>query len=494
MTTEKRFLAFDLGAESGRALVGTLAGGRLALEEIHRFANAPVEACGTLYWDILALHSNVLKGIRTYVEKFGDSVDGIGIDTWGVDFGLFARDGSLLQNPVCYRDKRTNGIPEQVLMRVPADDLYRLSGLAMSQIQTLPQLFALRRNDSPLLDAADKFLMMPDILAYFLTGEKRCERTNAISTQLYDPRKGTWSKAIFKACDLPISIAPELIDPGTVLGEVSERIKRQTGLKHGRVIVPCTHDTASAVAAVPGEGDHWAFVSCGTWSVVGALSDDVITSPGAQAAGMANELTLKSFFLGRNIMGLWVLQQARAAWRKQGKEYSYEELVCLAEEAAESETILNVDAPGFLAPQDMLTAIREFCLKTRQRPPECVGAVARCIIESLALSYRHGIKQLAMLLGRRFNTLNIVGGGSQNRLLCQAAADATGVRVVAGPAEATAAGNTLVQALACGCLTSPEQIRRIVRNSSELTAYEPRDHGRWEERYARYLQQIGQEN
>jgi len=494
LRTEKRFLAFDLGAESGRALVGTLDGGRLAMKEIHRFANAPVEACGTLYWDVLALHSNVLKGIRAYVERFGDSVEGIGIDTWGVDFGLLARDGSLLQNPVCYRDKRTNGVPEQVLRRIPTDELYRLSGLPASQIQTLFQLFAVRQSNGALLTTADTFLMMPDILAYFLTGEKRCERTNAISTQLYDPRRGTWSQAIFKACDLQISIAPELIDPGTILGEVSDAVKRKTGLKHGRVIAPCTHDTASAVAAVPGEGDHWAFVSCGTWSVLGALSDDVTTSPGAQAAGMANELTLKSFFLCRNITGLWVLQQARAAWRKQGKEYSYEELVRLAEEAPESETLLNIDDPGFLAPQDMLMAIRGFCLKTRQRPPEGAGSVARCITESLALSYRHGIKQLSALLGRRFDTLNIVGGGSQNRLLCQLAADAAGVKVVAGPVEATAAGNTLVQALACGCLTSPEQIREMVRNSSELTAYEPRDHGRWEERYARYLQQIGLEN
>ena len=482
-----RFLAFDLGAESGRAVVGTLAGDRLSLEEIHRFANEPVEVCGTLHWDILNLYNSVLKGMRAYSRRFGDWVDGIGIDTWAVDFGLLAEDGSLLQNPVHYRDRRTQGVPERVHQSMSRQELFQRTGLSSSPIHTLYQLLSVRLRQGPILKSAATFLMIPDLLAYFLTGNKQCERTNAISTQLYNPRSGRWHDEIFNAFELPRSIMPELVDPGSVSGELRESVKRETGLNQATVIAPCTHDTASAVAAVPGRGDDWAFISSGTWSVLGALTDEIITTLAAFSARVCNELTMGSFFLCRNIMGLWLLQQARTVWRKAGESYSYADLVKLAAQAPAGGALIHPDDAAFLAPDDMCRAISAYCESTGQPPPKGPAETTRCILESLALSYRHGLDQLAGILGRDFNVVHIVGGGSLNGLLCQFAANATGIRVLAGPVEATVAGNVLVQALACGYLNSPRQIRGVVRESSTLVEYEPHDSTRWQDRYGEYL-------
>ena len=294
---ERRFLACDLGAESGRAVVGTVAGRRLSLEEVHRFPNRTVEWAGTLYWDLLSLCNNVLEGMRAYSHRFGRSVDGIGIDTWGVDFGLLAEDGALLQNPVHYRDRRTEGILDHVGARMSPARLFRCTGLSPSPIYSLCQLLSLRLSGSPILPAAGTFLMMPDLFAFFLTGRTCCERTAAVLTQLYDPRRGDWHDGIFDAFDLPRSMMPELVDPGTVLGDLRESVKRETGLEEAVVIAPCAHDTASAVAAVPSTGEDWAFLSSGTWSVLGALTDEVVATQDALSAGMCNELTLQDFFL-----------------------------------------------------------------------------------------------------------------------------------------------------------------------------------------------------
>ena len=481
------FLAFDLGAESGRSVVGTLRDGQLSLEEIHRFPNEPVEVCETLHWDVLALYSNVLKGIREYVARFGDSVDGVGIDTWGVDFGLLDRDGNLLQNPVHYRDRRSQGMADELSRRMPHQELFRCTGMPVTPVNTSLQLLALRVKQPALLHPAGTFLMMPDLLNYFLTGQKFCERTNAVSTQLYDPLKHQWSEESFRKLDLPLRIMPELRDPGTIMGELSESVRKNVGLKCGVVIAPCTHDTASAVAAVPGSGEDWAFLSSGTWSVLGALTDKVFTSQEAFAAGVCNELTLRNSFLCRNIMGLWLLQQVRAAWRKKGDGYSYEDLVSLAERVSEATALIDPDDPSFYAPEDMTQTIRQYCTRTRQPQPEKPGDVVRCILASLALSYRHRLDQLAKLLGRPFRALNVVGGGSRNSLLCQLTADATGLRVEAGPVEATVMGNVLVQALAIGAVKSPGDVRDLVRASSTLVEYEPRDRAVWEERYGSYV-------
>jgi rhamnulokinase len=486
----RRFLAFDLGAESGRAVVGVLQEGRLSLEEIYRFANEPVEVSGTLYWDVLALYNHVLKGMRAYVARFGDTVESVGIDTWGVDFAFLDRHGKLLQNPVHYRDRRTQGMPEEICRRLAPEDLFQRTGMALSPINTSVQLFSLRVKQSPLLESAATLMMMPDLFAYFLTGQKKCERTEAITTQLYEPRERQWSKEILRALDVPLSLMPELVDPGTVLGELHDSVRASVGLKLGVVIAPCTHDTGSAVAAVPGKQGDWAFLSSGTWSAIGALTEQVITSPEAFSAGVFNELTLGSFFVCRNIMGLWLLQRVRAAWQGDGRNYSYQDLVKLAEQIPAGGPLVDPTDMRFLAPLDMPQAIREYCAATQQRQPEGVGEITRCILESLALSYRHRLDQIASLMRCKFRILHIVGGGSRNTLLCQLTANATGIPVLAGPAEATVAGNILVQALAVGFFSTPEEIREVVRASSNLAAYEPQALSRWQDYYGKYLQLV----
>lgn len=487
----RRYLAFDLGAESGRALVGTLADGRLRLEEVHRFRNDPVEVCGTLYWDVLSLYAHLLNGIREYVQRFGSAVVGIGVDTWGLDFGLLAADGHLLQNPVGYRDRRTEGMEEEVARRVSLRELFELTGISFHRIHTICQLLALRLGSSPTLNCAATFLMMPDLLAYFLSGRARCERTNAISTQLYDPRRGIWSDELLARLGLPREIMPGIVDPGTVLGPLGEAARRSTALDEGLVIAPCSHDTASAVTAVPARGRGCAFISSGTWSVLGSFVDEVVTSAEAFSARVLNELAVDGFFVCRNIMGLWLLQQARAAWRRKGEAYSYADLAELAEAAAAGGALVHPDDPAFLAPADMVDAIREYCVRTGQMPPDTPGATARCILESLALSYRHGLEQFGRVLGRQARSLNVVGGGSRNRLLCQFAADAAGLPVTAGPDEATSVGNVLVQALATGDLASPGEIVEVVRRSADLAEYEPREPERWDDRYETYLRLLG---
>jgi len=482
-----RFLAFDLGAESGRAVVGTLQDGRLSLEEISRFPNEPVQIHDTLYWDVLALHNNILKGLREYAGRYGDSVEGVGVDTWAVDFGLLSKGGELLQNPVHYRDRRTEGMLEEASSRITPEELFKRTGMTLLPINTSLQLLSLLVRQNPVLDYASTLLMMPDLLAYFLTGRKCCERTDAITTQLYDPWERSWNEGVIRKLDLPLSLFPELVDPGTVLGELLDSVRAKVRLKRGVAIAPCTHDTASAVAAVPAQGGDWAFLSCGSWSVVGALTPEVVISPQAFTAGMFNELTLQSYFLCRNIMGLWLLQQARARWKREGELYSYEELVKLAGQAPEGGPVINPDAPRFLPPQDMPQSIREYCAQTKQRIPQGPGETTRCILESLAFAYRQRLEQLGAMLDRTFQVLHLVGGGSKNSLLCQLTANATGLPVLAGPSEATVAGNVMVQALAKGYVTTAAEIREVVRRSTELVEYEPRDTRGYQELYGEYL-------
>ena len=486
-----RFLAFDIGAESGRAVVGTLKDNRLSLEEVHRFPNGPVTVYGTMYWDVLGLYRNLLDGMRACVQRFSDSVEAVGIDTWGLDFGLLGKDGQLFQNPVCYRDRRTEGMLDEVCRRMSPKNLYDETGIALVPIYTLCQMLSLRLRQNPVLESAATFLMIPDLLSYFLTGEKCCERSNAISTQLYNPRQHCWSKAVFRTFDLPMSIMPRLVDPGTLLGQLIDPIKTEVGLKHAPVIVPCTHDTASAVAAVPGRGNDWAFISSGTWSVVGALTEEVVTSEKVDIAVVCNELTIQNFFVCRNVMGLWLLQQARAVWQRFGESYSYEQLIELAQEAPEEGALLYPDDSLFLAPDDMCQAIQDYCKKTNQASPQGLGEFSRCILESLAFSYRHALDQFAQILGHRFRVLHIVGGGSRNTLLCQFTANAVGIPVVAGPVEATVAGNVLVQALACGYVDSPAEIRGIIHRSTDLVEYKAENTARWEDRYGKYLAMLG---
>ncbi len=464
MSPEK-FLAFDLGAESGRAVVGTLHDGALTTEEIHRFANRPVRVLGTLYWDALALYGNLIEGMRIYSRKFGRSVASIGIDTWGVDFGLLARDGSLLQNPVSYRDRRTEGILAEVERKVRALDLFRTTGMALSSIQSLCQLAAMRRAESPALQEAATFLMMPDLFGYFLTGSKVCERTNAVNTQFYDIARGGWAEEVLRAFDLRPAMLPELRDPGTVLAELLPSVAAEAGLEACPVVSVCTHDTGSAVAAVPGDGRDRAFLSSGTWSVVGARTERVVTTEAAFRQGFCNELTLGGTFLCKNIMGLWLLEEARREWVADGIDWSHPQLVEEAERVPAGGPMIDPEDGGFLSPASMTGAIEQYCRKTGQRAPRGPAETARSIFESLAQCYGRALKDLETVLGLRFAALEVVGGGSRNTLLCQLTADATGVPVLAGPAEATATGNLLAQAAALGHTAHLAAVR---------TEYQPR--------------------
>lgn len=480
------YLAIDLGAESGRAVVGSIDEGKLMVEEIHRFPNAPVEICGTLYWDILNIYANIIESLNRYQQRFGDSVNGIGIDSWAVDFGLIDRYGNLLQNPVCYRDSRTEGMFERVEESLSRREVFDVTGIGLIPIYTLCQMKSLSIHQPELLKSAEKLLLIPDLLNYFLCGSIGCEQTNAITTQLYDPRQANWSHKIFDTMNLPYSIMPEINAPGAYVGELRDSIKSQTGLRNAPVISVCSHDTGSAVAAVPALIENYGFISSGTWSVVGMMTGDLITTDEAFSVNVCNELTAEGLFLCRNIMGLWLLQQARAAWKRKGVSYSYDDLVHLADEAPPSGPLVQVDDPSFLHPSDMLEAINEYCCKTGQKSTSSDSDIVRCILESLALAYHQALNQIHRITGRESEILHIVGGGSLNSVLCQYTANATKIPVLAGPQDATAAGNILVQALSRGDLKSIREIRKVVRSSSQLVQYEPSDDRYWEDRIDDY--------
>jgi rhamnulokinase len=463
------YLAVDLGAESGRVVLGRFDGGRVSLEEIHRFANTPVRLPDGLHWDVLRILSEIKDGLAKAVRK--EEIEGIGIDSWGVDFGLLDGEGALVSNPYHHRDARTEGMMEEAFGLVGKEEIYRTTGIQFLPINTLYQLLAMR--GSPLLDAAETMLLIPDLMNYWLTGEKACEYTNATTTQLLDLQAGGWARDLFEDLDLPSRILAPIVQPATELGPLLPGVAEEVGADPP-VFAVTSHDTASAVVAVPAEGEDFAYISSGTWSLVGVE----LTCPVATEEGLRANFTNEGGFGGKtrllkNVMGLWLLQECRRQWAREGHEYSYEELVRLAEDAPPAGPLVDPDHPAFLAPGDMATRIRSFCEETGQRPPQEPAAVTRCVFESLALKYRHAVEQAENLAGRAIGTINVVGGGSQNSLLCQLTADATRRPVLAGPVEATALGNLMVQAYARGHLASLEEMREAVRRSVEVQEYEP---------------------
>jgi len=497
MPATKRFLAFDLGAESGRAVAASLAEGRIELEEIHRFPTGATELLGTLYWDVLGFYNGLRGGLARYVQRFGRELDGIGLDTWGVDFGLFDRDGALVANPVHYRDARTEGMLEEAFRRMPREEIFRRTGIQFLPFNTAYQLLALVVRRSPWLEIADKMLTMPAIFNYFLTGRQSVEFTHATTTQLYDPRLGGWSKEILAAFEIPERIMPEIVAPGTVIGPLRRKIAEEAGLGEVDVIAPACHDTGSAVAAVPArEGDGWAYLSSGTWSLMGIEVREPIINDEALRFNLTNEGGVEGTFrFLKNISGLWIIQECRRVWARQGDEYSYDEITAMAERAKPFCALIDPDDKAFLNPDDMPQAIVEFCKRTGQEPPAERGEFIRCALESLALRYRDVIEKIEKISGRRIKVLHIVGGGSRNRLLNQFTADATGIPVIAGPAEATALGNVLMQAVAKGEISSIAEGRSIVRASIELETFEPRDRQKWDDAFGRFseIQEKSQE-
>lgn len=487
---DKKLLAFDLGAESGRGVLGRFDGRRLQLEVVHRFPNGGVRTLDTLHWDVLRLYGEMLAGLRRCAADFG-GVDSVGVDTWGVDFALLGRGDTLLGNPRHYRDPHTETILEEAFARVPRWEIFRQTGIQFMRFNTLFQLLALQRERSPLLDAAQTMLLMPDLLHFWLTGVKVNEFTNASTSQMYDPTEKGWAYGLVSAFGLNTKMLGSIVPPGTVLGPLRGTVATDTGLNPVPVIAPATHDTGSAVAAVPAQGEAWAYLSSGTWSLMGVELPGPLINEQALAYNFTNEGGVGGTirFL-KNIMGLWIVQECRRAWERSGKNYSYDDLARLAEAAPPFVSLVNPDDGGFILPANMPAALAEFCRKTGQPEPREPGPVIRCALESLALRYRWVFERLEELTGKRLEVIHVVGGGSQNALLCQLTADACNRPVLAGPVEATAIGNVLVQAMGLGLLRSLAEAREVVRASFEVKRYEPKDAAAWEEPYLRFRQYV----
>lgn len=481
------FVAFDFGAESGRAMLASFDGERIALQEAHRFANVPVRVRGSLHWDALRLFDEIKRGLMQ-IARAHRELAGIGLDTWGVDFALLGRDEELLGNPFHYRDERTIGMMDAVFQRVPRETVFDHTGIQFMEINTLYQLFAMKSQNAPALENATTFLMMPDLFNFWLTGRKACEFSDATTTQIYDPRAKRWAFDLLKALALPTDMFPEIITPGTVLGPLDAQVAQDVGVQNVTVVAPACHDTGSAVAAVPAQTDAHAWISSGTWSVLGANVREPVINAASLRFNFTNEGGVNDTFrLSKNLSGLWIVQECRRAWRSAGEELSYADLVSLAERAPAFRSLIDPDDSLFLRPGDMPARIAEYCADTNQPVPQDHGAVIRCALESLALKYRVQLERLEMLLDTTLDAVHIVGGGTQNKLLSQFAADATGKHVITGPIEATALGNVLMQMLALGHIESLAQGRQVIRQSFDVLTFEPQAGAAWDDAYGRFL-------
>ena len=489
MSSEKAdLLAFDLGAESGRAILGHFQHELLKLEEIHRFPNNPVQVQESLHWDVLRLWSEIKQGLKLAAQSSGGDLRSVGVDTWGVDFGLLAEDDTLIGSPYHYRDSRTDGMMEWAFQRLPRQEIYQATGIQFMQLNSLYQLLALVKARAPALKIARRFLTMPDLLNFWFTGRKVNEFTNATTTQCFDPNQGDWAREMLQKLEIPTHLFGEIIHPGTIIGELRQAIAEECGCAQIPVMAPATHDTGSAVAAVPARTPDYIYLSSGTWSLMGVELSQPLITPESLAYNFTNEGgvcgTIR--FL-KNIMGLWLVQECRRDWARAGLSYTYNELTTMASEAPAFMAFVDSGDARFLHPGDMVSRLQDYCRETGQPIPETPSAIIRCCLESLALEYRWVAESLEKLLGRSLPVIHIIGGGSQNSLLNQFTADATGREVVAGPVEATAIGNLLVQALGLGWLSSLPEARALVRHSFDVVHYLPRDHHAWEAAYSNYL-------
>jgi rhamnulokinase len=484
MAEARNFLALDLGAESGRGIIVSLSGGKASMEEIHRFPNRPVRMGGTLYWDLPFLLAEMTAAIRIAAQR-GGRIDGISVDTWGVDFGLLGGDGRLLGLPVHYRDSRTEKIHDYSNKVMSTYEIFSLTAYEPWAISSLFQLVAMQRDKWATLPAAESFLNMPDLFHYFLTGRRTSEMSIANTSNLM----GTdcrWSEAIISRFGLQRKLFGELVQPATVLGPLSESMRSLTGMGEAPVIATCGHDTSAALAAVPAKGDNWAFLSCGTWSIIGSLIPKPITAKRCLELGFTNEYTLGGWYIARNILGLWLVQELRRKWDTPADPWDYNRITAEAARATASSLVDVADA-SLLAPADMEEAIRKLLAAGGQPIPATRGEMVRCVLESLALEYGCRLDAVAELTGRRPGALYMVGGGIKNRLLCQFTANACGMPVHAGADQCTALGNGLAQALALGALKNRQEIRDIMAASSESTVYEPADTSTWLEKKQKYV-------
>ncbi|MGO4110897.1 rhamnulokinase [Paenibacillus sp. YAF4_2] len=484
-------LAFDLGASSGRAILGKLIDGRIVTEELHRFPNDPVQTGDRLQWDILRLYHEIKQGLLKAKHSGAEPVS-IGIDSWAVDYGFIGRDGSLLGNPLHYRDQSSAGMMEKLQDELTPGEIFKRTGIQFLPFNTIYQLYAAKSSQSPLLDIAEHFLMIPDLLRYFLTGEKYNEFSNATTTQLFNPITQEWDEDLLKHLDLPQSLFGQVLQPGSPAGYLQQSVQEELGLGPIAVHAVAEHDTASAVVAVPAVDRSFAYLSCGTWSLLGTEISEPIISEEAQQLNFTNEGGFGGTYrLLKNIMGLWILQECRREWERAGQNYSFPELVKLAGEAQAFSAFIEPDDPMFMAPGDMPARVREYCRKTNQPIPNDTGSLVRCILESLAFKYRYVLEMTERLSGQQFNGLHMVGGGIHNTLLCQWTANAIGKPVWAGPAEGSAIGNLAVQWIARGEFSDIWEARSVIRDSFPMTNYDPEQGEAWYDGYGQFLHVTG---
>jgi sugar (pentulose or hexulose) kinase len=486
MKPSPAFLAFDLGAESGRAILGRLRNDRIELQEIHRFSNGPVCVGDSLYWDVLRLWGEMKHGLALAAREAGDELVSLGVDTWGVDFGLLDKEDNLIGNPFHYRDRRTDGMLEKVSQTISPVEIYRQTGIQNIAINSLYQLVSMEK--SAQLASARRFLNLPDLFNFWFSGVKASEHTIASTTQCYNPPAGTWAWDLLEKLGLPTNIFGAIVPPGSVLGKIRPSLAIEIGMGDLNVVAVASHDTQSAIAAIPADSEKYIYVSSGTWSLVGIEVEQPIINAASRTCALTNEGGYGGkFCLLKNIVGLWLLQECRREWARKGMEYSYDELTRLAASAPPLKFFINPSDPVFLAPGDMAVRIREYCRVTGQPVPEEHAEIIRCILESLSLEYRHVIEQISNLSGFSLPVIHIIGGGARNELLDQFTANATGKKVIAGPVEATALGNILVQSIAAGHVTSLADGRALIRRSVETREYDPVDTALWDQAYERYV-------
>ncbi len=481
-----KVLAFDFGASSGRAIVATYENGKVTMEEVHRFSNDPVMVGGTFYWDILRLFHEIKQGISKCVAAGHKDIESIGIDTWGVDFGLLDKDGRLLENPVNYRDKRTVGVKEKAFEVCGKENMYKAAGLQFNDFNTIFQLYSLKLQRPELLERAETLLFIPDLLAYFLTGEKSVEYTIASTSELLDAKKRDYDFGMLEKLGIKKEIMPKIVKPGTVKGKLSADIAEELGIDRIDVIASASHDTASAVAAAPiKKGENSCFISCGTWSLLGAELDEPIINDVSFAEDFTNEGGVENTirFL-KNISGLWLMQETRRQWIREGEDISFKDIDKMLETEKSADVYIDPTRSEFVAPGNMPKRIDDFLIRTNQKTPESKGQTALCILESLALTYRYYIEALEKILGRKIDVIHIIGGGVKDVNLCKFTANATGKKVTAGPVEATAIGNISVQLIAKGAIKDIESARKQI---SDVKEYLPEDADIWAQKYAKFL-------
>ena len=488
MTDSKQttFLAIDLGATSGRAILGNIENGALQLKEIHRFSNLITEINGRMYWDLFNLYNEILTSLKK-VKASQVDIESMGIDTWGVDFVCFGKDGDPLRMPYSYRDTMTFGAPEEFFKLMPKQEVYDKTGIQIMNFNSLFQLFTQKRNNSSIYDVIDKVLFMPDALSYLLTGKMVTEYTIASTSQMINPYNKAFDDSLLEAVGLTKDNFAPVVLSGTVVGELTESVKQQTNLDNVSVIAVAGHDTASAVLATPAENENFAYLSSGTWSLMGIESKEPVVNDETFSLNFTNEGGADgSIRLLKNICGMWLIEQCKKEWDNNGV-VSYDEIVKAAEEAAPFKCFINPDSPCFASPVSMIDSIQQYCKETNQYIPQTMGEIARCIYESLAFRYKQVLANLQKLAHQPIETLHIIGGGSKNRLLNSYTANAIGLPVVAGPSEATAIGNILLQAKAAGLVKDKNEMRQIIRNSVELESFAPDGNSNWKKQYEEYL-------